>query len=311
MCDFMLPPWRKWNFHSFGMLYSTEWHLTLHVTYWIFQNKMCSNYFTMWNTAYSSRLLLYTATELNLNNAVGRALIETSPLTETASSALPLPSTPMWKRAISFTGISSRFLNVSDTLLVSETEHTNGQPVTDIKTALLISEFYTISAACIRMINTRPQQKWHIETVKCKTCNQACIGQTSRNLSIRFREHIRYIKNSDPPISLCTAYPTKHPRIWHPGRHYDTIKTITRHHQTNPIWTAIHPSIPPQQGSHQRTVCHWTQPVIPVGDMHATYHTATNQYLTHAPDQSQFGRGIVQCTLTLTSIQDLCQPSCK
>lgn len=84
------------------------------------------------------KTLLYTATELNLNNAVCRALMHTSPLTETASSALPLPSTPMWKRAISFTGISSRFLNVSDTLLVSETEHTNGQPETDIKTALLI-----------------------------------------------------------------------------------------------------------------------------------------------------------------------------
>ena len=70
----------------------------------------------------------YTAIELNLNYTVRRALMETSPLTETASSALPLPSTPMWKRAISFTGISSRFLNVRDTLLVSETEHTNGQP---------------------------------------------------------------------------------------------------------------------------------------------------------------------------------------
>jgi len=99
------------------------------------------------------KVLLYTAIELNLNNAVCRTLMETSPLTETASSALPLPSTPMWKRAISFTGISSRFLNVSDTLLVSETEHTNGQPETDIKIALLIFEFYTMSVACIRMVN--------------------------------------------------------------------------------------------------------------------------------------------------------------
>lgn len=88
------------------------------------------------------KALLYIAIELNLNNAVCRALMEISPLTETASSALPLPSTPMWKRAISFTGISSRFLNVSDTLLVSETEHTNGQPETDTKIALLKFEFY-------------------------------------------------------------------------------------------------------------------------------------------------------------------------
>ena len=71
--------------------------------------------------------------------------------------------------------------------------------------------------------------------LKCKTCNKVYIGQTSRNLSPRFREHITYIKNNDPPIGLCTTYPTKHPRIWHPCRHYDTIKTITQHHQTNPI----------------------------------------------------------------------------
>jgi len=80
-------------------------------------------------------------------------------------------------------------------------------------------------------------------------------------------------KKQWPPISLYTAYPTKHPRIWHPYRHYDTIKTITWHRQTNPIWTAIHPSIPPQLRSHRRTVRHWTQPVIPVGDVHLVPHT--------------------------------------
>ena len=33
----------------------------------------------------------------------------------------------------------------------------------------------------------------------------------------------------------------------------------------------------------------------------AAYHTATDQYLTHAPDQSHFGHGIVQCSPTWTS----------
>src|SRR5215469_16856515 len=37
----------------------------------------------------------------------------------------------------------------------------------------------------------------------CKTCNKAYIGQTSRNLTIRCREHLRYIKNNDPQ----SAYP--------------------------------------------------------------------------------------------------------
>jgi hypothetical protein len=32
----------------------------------------------------------------------------------------------------------------------------------------------------------------------CKTCNKAYIGQTRRNLTIRCREHIRYIKNNQP-----------------------------------------------------------------------------------------------------------------
>jgi len=34
--------------------------------------------------------------------------------------------------------------------------------------------------------------------LKCKTCNKVYIGQTSRNLSLRFHKHIRYIKNNDP-----------------------------------------------------------------------------------------------------------------
>jgi len=33
-----------------------------------------------------------------------------------------------------------------------------------------------------------------------------------------------------------------------------------------------------------------------------TYHTATDQYLTHAPDQSQFGHEIVQCTTDLAHL---------
>jgi hypothetical protein len=32
----------------------------------------------------------------------------------------------------------------------------------------------------------------------CNTCKMSCIGQTSRNLNQRYREHIRYIRNNDP-----------------------------------------------------------------------------------------------------------------
>jgi len=32
----------------------------------------------------------------------------------------------------------------------------------------------------------------------CKTCNMSYIGQTSRDLTLRYRKHIRYIRNNDP-----------------------------------------------------------------------------------------------------------------
>jgi len=32
----------------------------------------------------------------------------------------------------------------------------------------------------------------------CKTCNMSYIGQTSRDLTQRYRKHIRYIRNNDP-----------------------------------------------------------------------------------------------------------------
>ena len=33
--------------------------------------------------------------------------------------------------------------------------------------------------------------------MECKTCNKAYIGQTSRDMTQRYREHIRYIRNND------------------------------------------------------------------------------------------------------------------
>jgi len=45
-------------------------------------------------------------------------------------------------------------------------------------------------------------EKSGIYKIICKTCHKAYVGQTSRNLKSRFREHIRYIENNDP----CSAY---------------------------------------------------------------------------------------------------------
>ena len=44
----------------------------------------------------------------------------------------------------------------------------------------------------------KEHDKSGIYKITCKTCQKPYIGQTSRNLKSRFREHIRYIKNDDP-----------------------------------------------------------------------------------------------------------------
>jgi len=44
---------------------------------------------------------------------------------------------------------------------------------------------------------TPNHNKSGIYKLKCKTCNKVYIGQTSHNLSLRYREHIRCIKNND------------------------------------------------------------------------------------------------------------------
>jgi len=45
---------------------------------------------------------------------------------------------------------------------------------------------------------TQEHDKSGIYKMTCKTCNKAYTGQSSRNMTIRYREHIRYIKNNDP-----------------------------------------------------------------------------------------------------------------
>jgi len=45
---------------------------------------------------------------------------------------------------------------------------------------------------------TLEHEKIGVYKFSCKTCQHSYIGQTSRNLKSRFREHTRYIKNDDP-----------------------------------------------------------------------------------------------------------------
>ena len=43
-----------------------------------------------------------------------------------------------------------------------------------------------------------PHNIWGVYLLTCKTCNLWHVGQTSRNLKIRFQEQIRYIKTNSP-----------------------------------------------------------------------------------------------------------------
>jgi hypothetical protein len=49
------------------------------------------------------------------------------------------------------------------------------------------------------MQNQKPQyEKSGIYKITCKTCHKSYVGQTNRNLKLRFHEHLHYIKNNDP-----------------------------------------------------------------------------------------------------------------
>ena len=41
-----------------------------------------------------------------------------------------------------------------------------------------------------------------IHKLTCMTCNKVYVGQTSRNLKQRYKEHARYIKNNNPNLHM-------------------------------------------------------------------------------------------------------------
>jgi hypothetical protein len=59
-----------------------------------------------------------------------------------------------------------------------------------------ISEFLTSNKELPnKMLNSG------IYELMCQTCNYAYVGQTSRDLHTRYKEHIRYIRNNDPKFA--------------------------------------------------------------------------------------------------------------
>ena len=68
---------------------------------------------------------------------------------------------------------------------------------------------------------TSEYEKSGIYKITCKTCQKSYVGQTNRNLNLRFREHVQYIKNNDP----CSAFAL---RILNCRREYGNInETMT------------------------------------------------------------------------------------
>ena len=43
-----------------------------------------------------------------------------------------------------------------------------------------------------------------IYKIKCNTCDKAYVGQTGRAISVRYREHIRYIRTNNPQSAYAT-----------------------------------------------------------------------------------------------------------
>jgi hypothetical protein len=69
-----------------------------------------------------------------------------------------------------------------------------------------------------------------IYKLTCMSCNKSSIGQTSRNLAQRYREHIRYIRNNDPQ----SAFAQHILRNAHEyGTITDTMTLLKRIHKTS------------------------------------------------------------------------------
>ena len=112
----------------------------------------------------------------------------------------------------------------------------------------------------------------------CKTCNKAYIGQTSRNLTIRYREHIRYIKNNDPQSAYALHILNNRHEY---GPLKDTMELLKP--INNSLWTINNPNFPPKRVSHPRTKLQRTKPIISCWPWNTTLHNHPPHEL-HKPD---------------------------
>jgi hypothetical protein len=133
---------------------------------------------------------------------------------------------------------------------------------------------------------TPDHNKSGVYKLLCKTCNKTYVGQTSRNLSRRFHEHMTYIKNNDPK----SAY-AQHilQNIHEYGTLTDTmtlLKPIYNPTKLIPYEQLFIQTFHPQRLPHRWTIRQWSKPAIPVSHRYkpdVTGPSQTDQYLRHEP----------------------------
>jgi hypothetical protein len=108
---------------------------------------------------------------------------------------------------------------------------------------------------------TQNFEKSGIYQLTCRTCHKAYVGQTSRSLAVRFRKHIRYIKND--PQSTYAAH------ILENIHEFDNIEDILTLQVLRPINKATlllpyeqlyNPKPPQERNSNTWTTQYGTKP---------------------------------------------------
>jgi hypothetical protein len=97
-----------------------------------------------------------------------------------------------------------------------------------------------------------PCDKSGVYAISCVACGKAYVGQTSRSLSLRFKEHARYIRHNNPQ----SAYALHILQHQHEYRAIDKtmtlLKTCEKHFPPDPLRTVFHSIAWPHGKTHPR-----------------------------------------------------------
>jgi len=138
-----------------------------------------------------------------------------------------------------------------------------------------------------------------IYKIKCNTCNKAYVGQTVRAISVRYREHIRYIRTNNPQSAYATHILQNRHEFGPQNETLQLIKTCAKGMRMN-CWESIsiqnfhrkcmliteqqpydhNPLYDCIQETGPRTDNHKTEPTQSVQDTHQQRNTGTTYTAT-------------------------------